>query len=146
MATIRRFEDLEIWQQARLLCKVVFEMVNHESFSRDFKLINQMNGSSGSVMDNIAEGFDRGSRKEFILFLGIASGSCGEVKSQLYRAADRRYISNDEFNSAFNLADELSRKINGLIIYLNSSEITGQRFKNRVGEPESEYGNLHFNF
>src|SRR5205809_564697 len=105
MATIRRFEDLEIWQLARKLCNMIYPYTGYAGFSKDFKLINQINGSSGSVMDNIAEGFDRGGRKEFINFLGIAKGSGGEVKSQLYRAFDRKYISQEEFQSAYDLTD-----------------------------------------
>ena len=144
MATIRRFEDLEIWKLSRELCNTVFNLVKEEGFSRDFKLINQINGASGSVMDNVAEGFDRGGRKEFINFLGIAKGSSAEVKSQLYRAFDRKYISEEDFQFAYNLADEINRKIHGLISYLNSTETKGQKFKDRVEEPESTYGTFDF--
>jgi four helix bundle protein len=139
MATIRRFEDLEIWQLSRELCNVTCTFIKQEEFSRDYKLVHQINASSGSVMDNIAEGFDRGGRKEFINFLGIAKGSAGEVKSQLYRAHDRKYISEKDFLSAYNLADEINRKIHGLISYLNSTETKGQKFKNRVEEPGSTF-------
>lgn len=88
MATIKIFEDLEIWKLSRQLCQVVFDFTKREIFSKDYKLVNQINGASGSVMDNIAEGFDRGSRNDFVKFLCIAKGSSGEVKSQLYRAHD----------------------------------------------------------
>jgi len=93
MATFQRFEDMEVWQKARELCQNIFMITERENFNRDFKLKNQINSSSGSIMDNVAEGFDRGSTAEFIYFLGIAKGSAAEVRSQLYRALDRNYIS-----------------------------------------------------
>ena len=145
MATVRRFEDLEIWQLSRVLCERIYTFINQDRFSKDFKLVNQINAASGSVMDNIAEGFDRGGRKEFIHFLGIAKGSGGEVKSQLYRAFDRKYISEKDFQSCYNQADEINRRIHGLISYLNSNETKGQKFKSKVEEPDSVYGTFEFN-
>ncbi|SRR5258705_5744498 len=142
MATIKKFEDLEIWQIARILCQNVFQFANRENFSRDYKLMHQINGSSGSAMDNIAEGFERGSKNEFIQFLGIAKGSAAEVKSQLYRATDRKYITKDEFNTNYILAEKISKGCNGLISYLNQSEYKGEKFKHRVEEPEEFYFTL----
>jgi four helix bundle protein len=86
MATIKKFEDIEAWQKARVLCQEIYRISREGQFAKDFALRNQICASSGSIMDNIAEGFERGGRKEFIQFLGIAKGSSGEVKSQLYRA------------------------------------------------------------
>jgi len=143
MATIKRFEDMEIWQMARELCQNVFQFISRENFSRDYKLSNQINGSSGSAMDNIAEGFERGSRNEFIQFLGIAKGSSAEVKSQLHRALDRKYITQTEFDSNYALAEKISKGCNGLISYLNQSEYKGEKFKNRVSEPEELYTTLN---
>src|SRR5579871_5879261 len=97
MATIWKFEDLEIWQKARSLSKEIYDCISTGSFKNDFRFIQQINSSSGSVADNIAEGFERGGRLEFINFLSIAKGSVGEVKSQLYRALDRKYISQQQF-------------------------------------------------
>lgn len=91
MATIKRFEDLEIWQTARMLSKKVFLLSDVTPFSKDFKFRDQIRDSSGSVMDNIAEGFERSSRLEFVNFLSIAKGSAGETRSQLYRAIDQNY-------------------------------------------------------
>lgn len=93
MASVKRFEDLEIWQLSRLLCNDIFDIIRNTGLNRNFKLANQNEGSSGSVMDNIAEGFERNGNKEFIQFLSIAKASCGETRSQFYRILDRKFIS-----------------------------------------------------
>ena len=129
MATIQKFEELTAWQKARELCKEIY-FVSHRFpavESEDIK--SQLLSASGSVMDNIAEGFDRGGRKEFSMFLGISKGSAGEVRSQLYRAFDRNYISRQEFEALYSIADEIGKMINGLIYYLNHSDIKGSRYK-----------------
>ena len=131
MATITKFEDLEIWQEARILSKEIFICIDNGNFKKDFKLIQQINASSGSVADNIAEGFERGSRLEFINFLTISKGSVGEVKSQLYRALDRNYISQELFDEFYIKSDILTKKITSFINYLNGSTLKGQKFKNR---------------
>ena len=97
MATFKRFEDIIAWQKARELCKLIKVYTDHAVSSKDFKLLSQINGSAGSAMDNIAEGFERGGNKEFIQFLFISEGPAGEVRSQLYRALDNKYISEKEF-------------------------------------------------
>lgn len=129
MATISRFEDLEVWQKARILNKNIYEIISGGKFSKDYKLREQINGSCGSIMDNIAEGFERGGTKEFVYFLGIAKGSAGEVRSQLYRALDRKYIEIEKFNELYKIAEQISRMINGLIAYLNRTEYRGEKFK-----------------
>jgi len=86
MSTFQRFEDIIAWQKARELCNVIKSYTRKSEFSRDFKLLGQIEGSSGSAMDNIAEGFERGGNREFIQFLYISKGSAGETRSQLYRA------------------------------------------------------------
>lgn len=126
---IERFEDLEIWQEARKLCLDIKRLSNNDNFSRDFRFKDQILSSSGSVMDNIAEGFERGGNKEFINFLGFAKGSCGETRSQLYRAFDFQYISNEEFDSMLPKAISLSKKISGFISYLKTSEYKGFKYK-----------------
>ena len=89
MGTIYRFEDLPVWQQSRSLCNAVFKVINKNPlFTNDFRFRDQVKASAGSVMDNIAEGFERSSRLEFVNFLSIAKGSTGEVRSKLYRAID----------------------------------------------------------
>src|SRR6185436_5519614 len=104
MATITRFEDLECWQIARKLSQLINKYTLYSSFATDFGLKNQINNSSGSVMDNIAEGFERGGRKEFVQFLGFAKGSAGEVRSQLYRAHNKKHINENEFKEAYELS------------------------------------------
>lgn len=131
MATIKRFEDSEIWQLARQLENKVFEETEKGKLSKDYKLKDQMNASSGSVMDNIAEGFGRASRLEFVQFLSISNGSGNELQSQLYRCFDRKYISKSVFDELYNLADLVCRKINAFMSYLNKSAIKGQKFANR---------------
>ena len=129
MATISRFEEIHAWQSARDVCKKVGKLIDEERFKKNFRLIDQLEGSTGSVMDNIAEGFERGTRKEFIQFLGYAKGSCGEIRSQSYRALDRGYILKEEFDELFMLVIEVSGKIQKLIEYLLKTEIAGARVK-----------------
>lgn len=99
--TIRKFEDLEIWREARTLSKIVFQLTQKGTFKNDFKLRDQVRGSSGSIMDNIDEGFERNGKGEFIQFLSIAKGSCGETRSQAYRAFDYNHITQDKLSEIF---------------------------------------------
>jgi four helix bundle protein len=131
MATITKFEDLEVWQLARELSKEIYSLTFIEPIKSDFRLKDQMRGSSGSVMDNIAEGFERGSKLEFINSLGYSKGEVGELKSQLYRSLDNKYITQQIFDNLYSQADKLTKKITAFITYLNASKIKGQKFKNR---------------
>ena len=135
MAKIEQFEDLEVWKHARVLAQVVFKLTLNSSFAKDFSLKDQIRRSSGSIMDNIAEGFDRNGNKEFIHFLSISKGSLAEVKSQLTRALDFNYISDTEFRSSYDIATSIGKQLGGLIKYLKSSEMKGSKFL----EPDSEY-------
>jgi four helix bundle protein len=128
MATIRRFEELEVWQDARALCKKVRSLVN-EKMLKDFALKNQILGSSGSVMDNIAEGFERDGKKEFMNFLYIAKGSLGETRSQIYRALDSGYLDNTRYEELINDCLNLSGKLSNFIKYLRNSDHQGLKRK-----------------
>lgn len=127
MATIKRFEDLDCWKVSRELCLKVGELIDNGLFRKHFRLIDQIEGSSGSVMDNIAVGFERGTRAEFIQFLGYSKGSCGEFRFQLYRALDRNHINKEQFEDSYNLAVRVSMMIQKFIEYLQKTEIKGTR-------------------
>lgn len=131
MATIQRFEDLAIWQKARGLAQEVYELTFKDPILSDYRMRDQMRGAVGGIMDNIAEGFERSSRNEFINSLGIAKGEIGEVKSQLYRALDVKYIDQKTFDYLYSKSDEITKMITSFIAYLNTSKIKGQKFKNR---------------
>jgi four helix bundle protein len=118
VAKIERFEDLLSWQKARLLTNFIYELTAHSEFSRDFRLRDQIRDAGGSVMHNVAEGFDSGSNPEFIRFLKMARRSASEVQSQLYLALDRKYISPEELKKTYDVATESKRLINGMISYL----------------------------
>ena len=102
-----------------------------EPISKDFRIKDQIRGSSGSIMDNIAEGFERASKLEFVNSLSVAKGETGELKSQLYRCLDNHYIGQLLFDELYGLADEITKMITSFISYLNKSMIKGQKFKNR---------------
>lgn len=136
MATIERFEDIISWKEARELNKTVGNLIRTGRFNNNYRLINQMEGSAGSVMDNIAEGFERGGNKEFIQFLYIAKGSCGGLRSQLYRALDRNYITQEEFDLVAVHAKKNSNLIHKFIIYLENSEQKGIKYKNKTEAKE----------
>lgn len=129
MGTIKRFEDLKIWELAREIANDVFLISNDGEFSKDSSLKDQIRRSTGSVMDNIAEGFDRDGRREFIHFLSIAKGSASEIKSQLYRALDRNYISQETFDNVKNKLEEQTKMIGGFMNYLRQSDYKGNKFR-----------------
>ena len=130
MATIKRFEDIISWQKARELNKLIGDITDLGKFKRSYKLIDQIESSSGSIMDNIAEGFERGGNKEFIQFLYISKGSCGEFRSQLYRALDRHYLTQVEFDLLYNLAKEIIILLQKLVDYLHKSEMKERNLNN----------------
>ncbi len=129
MSKINKFEDLHIWKSARNFCKKIFHTTNLEKFSTDFRFKDQIKSSSGSIMDNIAEGFARDGNKEFIQFLYIAKASCAESRSQLYRALDYDYIPNDLFEELRNESIQISLSISNLINYLKQTELKGHKYK-----------------
>jgi len=113
-----RFEELPCWIEARRLSQAVFSLIRGAEFRRDFSLRDQLWRSAGAVMDNIAEGFDDGSTRELIRFLGYSQRSCSEVQSQLYRAMDSAYITVDQFDEVYRLASEFRKQIKGFRRYL----------------------------
>lgn len=131
MATIKKFEDIKAWQKARDLNKIVGGYIDSGLFKRNFRLIDQIEGSAGSIMDNIAEGFERSGNREFFQFLYISKGSCGEFRSQLYRALDRNYFTQDEFNELYDQSKEIIVMLQKLIDYLEHSDYKGVKYKNR---------------
>ncbi len=132
MATIERFEDLQSWQKARQLANAIYDLTERLVFEKDNRLQKQIRDAAGSVMHNIAEGFDSGSDPEFARFLKIARRSASEVQSELYLALDRKYISAAELKVAYDLATEAKRLINGMIAYLN------QQSRKRVPKRHSQ--------
>ncbi|MFC2128707.1 four helix bundle protein [Bacteroidota bacterium] len=131
MASVKKFEDLEVWKKARLLCLEIHVIADKECFNRDYGLIKQIKRSSGSIMDNIAEGFERNGNNEFIQYLSISKGSAGEVRSQLYRALDNKYINKETFDILYAESEEVSKMIGGLIKYLKNTSFKGVKFNNR---------------
>lgn len=128
MATIKRFEDLEIWVEARRLSKEIILISKSTDLNKDFKLKNQIKGSSGSIMDNIAEGFERNGNGEFRQFLSISKGSAGETRSQLYRIFDNEYIEEQTLKKLVSEYEKLSIKIHNFITYLNKNDFKGTKF------------------
>ncbi|GGD86196.1 four helix bundle protein [Planktosalinus lacus] len=129
MATIKRFEDLEIWMEARRLAVIIHKISIETDLKTDFKFKEQIKSSSGSVMDNIAEGFERDGNLEFRQFLSIAKGSAGEVRSQVYRVFDYGHIDEQLFLQLKNDYEKLSGKIKNFISYLNKKEFKGIKFQ-----------------
>lgn len=129
MATIERFEDLEIWQSARIISKKIHLLSLETELKNDFGLKNQIKNSSGSVMDNIAEGFERGGNLEFRQFLSVAKASAGETRSQLYRLWDFDYIDQKKFEELKIELENLSGKIQNFIKYLSKNDFKGDKFK-----------------
>jgi len=120
MATAKQFEDLGVWQDARAMVKTIYATSKQRTFYRDIGLREQIRRAASSTMSNIAEGFERGSRKEFIQFLNISKGSTGEVRSQLYIALDQEYLTEKEFIGLRDSAASLSRRLAKFIRYLET--------------------------
>ena len=129
MAKIERFQDLLCWQKARKLENLIYATTLTGTFSKDFGLKDQINRATGSVMDNIAEGFGRNGNKEFINFLLVSRASVLEVQSQLYRALDRKYIDEQQFKVFFDQSEEVVAIVTGFVIYLKNSERKGLRYE-----------------
>lgn len=129
MATINRFEDLEIQQEARRLAKFIRKIVIKTDLKTDFRFKEKIKSASGSVMDNIAEGFERDGNLEFRQFLSIAKDQAGETRSQLYGAFDYGYINQELLEELKNYYEKLSGKIKNFISYLNKKDFKGNKFR-----------------
>ena len=129
MTKISRFEDLAIWKRSRELCKLVYEITSNEPFNKDFRFRDQIRASAGSIMDNIAEGFEREGNKEFLQFLSIAKGSCGETRSQSYRAFDFNYITKEVLDNLLEKTINLSKQTSNFMSYLRKSDYKGSKYK-----------------
>ncbi len=118
---INRFEDIEAWQEARKLVKMVYDAVKKsEVFQKDYRLVGQIQGASVSAMSNISEGFSRRSNKEFIQYLFISKSSAAEVQSHLYVVLDQNYITKETFDEIYQQAEKVSKMDSGFIKYLRS--------------------------
>ncbi|MBK9164892.1 MAG: four helix bundle protein [Acidobacteria bacterium] len=128
MARIERFEDLEVWKLAFEIANDVYDLSSREPFSRDFALRDQMRRCAISVFSNIAEGFERDGNKEFINFLAIAKGSCGELRAQILFANRRGYITEQEIVGLLDRLRQASNQISGFQKYLRNNEFKGRKF------------------
>jgi len=122
---IKKFEDLYIWQQARELVKLIYSVSERW---RDRSLQDQIRRAAVSVISNIAEGFERGTKAEFLYFLYVARGSCGEVRSQLYAAVDQKYLNQESFAKLQDKADYTSRLIAKFIAGYKKGGYGGQKY------------------
>ena len=129
MATVRDFEDLAIFQKARELSKKIYDITEKEKFKRDYRFVAQIHASVGSIMDNIAEGFERNGNKEFVNFLFIAKGSCGEVRSLLFIVYDVGYLEPEEYKGLYSECRKLSAGIMNFIKEIKDSDYAGPKFK-----------------
>ena len=138
MASVKDFEELAIFQKARELSQRIYPVTNKDGFKSDFRFVQQIRAAAGSIMDNIAEGFERTGNKEFLNFLYIAKGSCGEVRSQLIRANDVGYLTSEEFDELYSECRKLSAGIMNFIKEIKASDLTGAKFKEFNGSKVQE--------
>ena len=129
MATIEKFEDIEAWKLARQVTRSIYEITSIGDFAKDYALCNQIRRAAISIPSNIAEGFERSGNKEFLNFLSIAKGSCGEVRAQLYIALDQQYLDELKFGEISRKLLETSSVIAGFMRYLQQTELRGNKFK-----------------
>lgn len=120
MPTITRFEEIEAWQTARELSKMIYSITEEGRISRDFGLKDQLRRATVSIMSNIAEGFESTTQAQFIRYLGISKASAGEVRSQLYISRDVGYLTEEQFLALFQMAEKASRQLSRFITYLEA--------------------------
>jgi four helix bundle protein len=127
--TVKNLEELNVYNRARELTNEIYEITRKTPFSKDYGLVDQIRRASVSIMSNIAEGFERGTNKEFVQFLFIAKGSCGEVRAQLSIAFDQKYIDEKSYKALFDKCSRTSGMIGNLIKYLKGSKYQGAKYK-----------------
>ena len=135
MASVERFEDLRIWQMARELCKEIYLHTEKKPWKTDSRFVQQIRAAAGSVMDNIAEGFERDGNKEYIQFLYIAKGSCGEVRSQIIRASDVGLLASEDYIKLYNDCISLNKGISAFIRRLKTSSVSGIKYLKTESSP-----------
>jgi four helix bundle protein len=128
MSKVSRFEDLVVWQKARVLSFKVYQISADGPIIKDYGFKEQIRRSSVSISSNIAEGFERGGNKEFLQFLSIAKASAAETRSLLYLASDLEYISKAESGNLIAEASEVARMISSLMSYLKGSDKSGAKY------------------
>jgi four helix bundle protein len=133
MVKADQFEELEAWKVSRRLTTAVYRLSAEGGLARDASLRNQLRRAAISIMSNIAEGFERNGNREFVQFLALAKGSCGELRSQLFAAFDAGYLTPIEFEELYALASETSRLLAGLLRYLRDSSFRGVKFRQSPG-------------
>ena len=138
MSAVRDFEELAIFQKARELSKKIYPITQRGEFKYDTRFVQQIRAAAGSIMDNIAEGFERTGNKEFLNFLYIAKGSCGEVRSQLIRANDLGYLTKEEYDELYTECRKFSAGIMNFIKEIRTSEFAGAKFKEFNGSKVQE--------
>jgi len=134
MPKVARFEDLDVWKNARKLANLIYFLTRKGEFSKDFGLRDQMRRAAVSILSNIAEGFESQTQSMFVEYLGRSKSSAGELRAQLYLAQDVQYISEEEFNEAFDLVVVCSKQLTRFIQYLRSHPNT-----RRVNEEGASY-------
>ena len=128
MASIKRFEDMKVWQEARIINREIYRVTRNKRFSKDYAMRDQIRRASISISANIVEGYERGATKEFIYFLSIAKGSAGEVLNLLYLALDEQYIEGGEFEILYEKVLILMRRMGSLMKYLKNTDLRGSRY------------------
>ncbi|HTH47008.1 MAG TPA: four helix bundle protein [Candidatus Limnocylindria bacterium] len=140
MASIKQFEDIEAWKEARAFTKAVYIASSSGAFAKDFGLRDQMRRASVSILSNIAEGFERGGDREFVQFLSLAKGSCGEERAQLYVAFDQGYLTADLFQQLQEHSQKISRLLGAFMAYLKRSDLRGAKFNTSLPNARPDSG------
>ncbi len=139
MPTYNSFEDLPVWRGAKELAILIYKTTSKDKFNRDYGLKDQIQRATVSVSSNIAEGFERGTKQEFIQYLYIARGSCGELRSQLFIAKEIGYLDNKEFEELYDVTKKVSKQISGFVEYLKTTNILGQKFHRKQSQEARQF-------